>query len=240
MKTVLVLLCCLSVVGCGAVVPSRAQSVAAAGCFAQPTGLLSAAELPNGLMQTAESSSPTLGLWDNGNSAYPGFVGRSQRDFLWSGLSSDPARAYVQQAWADLRYSGQAPAGFIPRTGPLFTAYPTQVFQVAEASNDFGTVQNAQKWLSGQRYIYRQNSDPKARSGVTAVLQVARIGDDTFSYQLSNGVSGDLYTNVQARSGSVIWAIAIDSGPQFNASPESEGLMASLAAHEHAACGFAA
>jgi hypothetical protein len=230
--------CCLTLVGCGPVVPSRAQS--GVSCSAQTTGLLTSADLPAGLTQISEGSSPTLGLWGHGNSAYPGFVGRSQRNFLWSGLSSDPARAYVQQAWADLHYEGQAPEGFIPKTGPLFTAFPTQIFQLSESSSDFGSVQNAQKWLSGQRFIYQPNNDPKTRSGVTAVLQVARIGDETFSYQLNNGPSGDLYTNVQARSGSVVWAISIDSGPQYSASPQSVGFITSLAAREHAKCGSAA
>jgi len=237
-KAAVLLLCCLTVVGCGAVVPSSAQ--AGPSCFAQPTGLLTIDQLPTGLTQVSENTSPVLGLFGNGDAAYPGFVGLSQRTFLWSGLSGGTPRQFVQQAWADLHYTGNAPAGFIPKSGPLFVAYPSQILQIAEASMDFGNVQGAQKWLDSQRSLYRANNDPHTRAGVTVNLPTERIGDDTFAYQLSNGASGDLYTNIQARSGFVVYGIGIDSGPQYSVGPRVVGLMTSLTAREHAVCGTAA
>jgi hypothetical protein len=195
--------------------------------------------MPAGLVQISGGSSAVLGLLGHGDAAFTGFNGRAQKNFIWSGLSTGTPRQLVEQAWASLHYSGVAPLDFIPTDGPLFSDYPTQVFQIAEASLDFGSVQDAQKWLQSQRDLYRPNNDPNTRSGITLNPATARIGDDTFAYQLSHGPSGDLVTDIQSRVGHVVYGLSIDSGPQFTAVDHGVGLTTSLAAREHAVCGAA-
>lgn len=232
----LTLIClCLGLVACGPVETSNAQP--APDCVVQTTGLLALNEVPMDLKQQTEGTSPVLGLLGNGDSAYPGFIGRSQRDFLWTGLYDGTPRALVDQAWSDLHYGSTAPVGFIPSTGALFATYPGQVFRVAEATMDFGSVEMAQKWLVNQQSMNMPNNDPKTRNGVETNPPTVKLGDDTFAYQLTHGPSGDVFTDVQSRVGSIVYAISIDGGPSYDGVTSAVALNGSLHAKEHATCG---
>lgn len=228
---------CLALTGCGAIVNSSAQPGPA--CAVGTTGLLALGEMPSELTLEHEGTSPVLGLLGNGDNAYPDFKGRSQRDFIWTGLLSGTPRALVEKAWSDLHYSGTAPVTFIPAAGQLYVTYPTQLFHVAESTMDFGSVQAAQKWLSDQRQLNAPNSDPKVRAGVESNPATVQIGDDTFTYQVTHGASGDVFTDIEARVGSVILAVSIDGGPSYDGVGKGVGLVGNLHAKEHATCGVA-
>src|SRR4029077_1598175 len=141
------LLGCVLLAGCGPVASSQSSIP----CAAQTTGLLTAAEVSPNLTKRADNTSSTLGLWNNGDAAYPSFKGDAERILLWSGLYDGTPRSLVNQAWTDLHHSGVAPVDFIPNNGELFSAYPSQVFRVSEASLDFGTEGEAMQWMSAQR-----------------------------------------------------------------------------------------
>jgi hypothetical protein len=225
---------CLLVAACGVVAPSSAQ--VGPDCVTQPESLLSASDLPNGLSQSSEGRRPMLGLLGNGDSDYPNFRGRAQRNFLWVGLSNGAPRTLVNKAWSDLHYSGEAPSGFIPNDGPLFTDYPQQVFRISEASLDFGTVSEAQKWMDAQRVMNAPNSDPSTRNGIEGDLTTTPIGDESLAYQISHGSSGDLVTGIQARFGSIVYGVSFDSGPKFAADGIAVSLIKKLEAHVHGLC----
>src|SRR5207245_1151665 len=136
---IVLLLACSLLAGCGAVASSNGQArqQSGSGCVAPTNGLLTAAEVSPDLTQWTEGSGAALGLWNNGDTAYPNFKVSAARIFLWSGLYAGTPRALVTQAWANLHYSGTAPVSFIPKTGALFSTYPSQTFRVAEARLDF-------------------------------------------------------------------------------------------------------
>jgi hypothetical protein len=239
----------LVIAGCGpvatqaaAAVPMPSPSPAVVACAAQTGGLLTASEMASTLTQAPdltqwnEGASPTLGLLGNGDANYQSFVGLSQRTFLWTGLYSGEPQELVSEAWSDLHYSGTVPVGFIPSSGALFASYPSSVFRIAEETEDFGTIAEAEKWMDVQRANNPSNTDPTSRNGVESDLTVPIVGDDTFAYQISNGPSGDVLTDIQARVGTVVVSVGIDSGPQVNATASASALLLSLMSKERSTC----
>ena len=234
MKMRLLLLSLVSVAACGA--PVSSANVQSIPCTAQAASLLAVSELPVGLTLWNENSSPNLGLLHNGDSAYKGFLGRAQRTFLWTGLYSGAPRDLVNRAWSALNYPGQAPVGFIPHAGALFTTYPGEIYRLSEASLSFGSVASAQQWMTDQRQENVPNSDPLTRNGIETNPATGALGDDTFAYTISSGPNSDVYTDIQARVGDVVYGVGIDGGPRLAGVSTSAGLMRSLLGKEHAVC----
>ena len=170
-------LCCLVVLGAcgraGSAQPQRAVlgvSASVSACAVQTTsGLLTADEIATDMatQDPPPSTSTSLGLFGDGDNAYPGYVGNASASFYWTGLASTQAQSLIGQAWGGLNYSGTPPPGdFLPSAGGLFTTYPQQIFLVAEEVDDFGSVSNAEQWMSYQRQDNPPNSNPKFGNGV--------------------------------------------------------------------------
>ncbi len=217
--------------------PSSVDSTSPATCASGLGGLLTASQIGSDFMQVGEGTSPVLGLWNNGDAAYPDFKSMSDRRFIWNGLTKGTGRTEVVQAWADLHYSGSPPIDFIPHSGRLFASYPSQVFMVAESRADFGATSDAEHWMSFQRQNNQPNSNPNTRNGIETIPAVQQVGDDTFEFQTTSGQSADLYTDVEARVGSIIYAVSLDSGPAYAASGDAASLVTRLCAQVQSTCG---
>jgi hypothetical protein len=189
-------------------------------CAIQTDGLLTAAELPSNLTPEWPASSlvgPIGPYYDlgGGGPVYPGSIGDANEYFQWSGFTSHPV-------------SG------IPSSGPIYTSHPTQVFQLAEEIDNWGTVDNAKRWIASQRL----NPGDMAPS----------LGDDTFMYHYDVGEGidsapyadlhpGDVYTNIEVRDGSIVFALSVDSGPEADPAALAVSIVRSLIAKERVVCG---
>lgn len=242
------LVLCVFLTGCGAAVPSavaHSHSTPAAvrltgvGCMTSTGTLLTAAAMPTSVVMLAEAATPKLGLLGNGDARYPTFVGRVARVFDWTNLSSTTVRNMVNQAWSQLNYSGTAPAGFLPTGGPLYSNYPTQIFRITEAVDNFGSISEAESWMSGQRSDNTPNANPATRNGVETNPQVATIGGDTFAYQITKAAGGDILTEVEIRQGDLVLGVSIDGAPQSSGLQIASSLTRSLLAKEQATCAAA-
>jgi hypothetical protein len=196
--------------------------------------------MPQGLSLLSETSRPTLGLYGSGDSRYPDYKGGAERIFIWSDLSSGTPQSLVQDAWAQLHNKGAAPLGFIPSSGALFTDYPDQIFQVAESSDDFGSSAEAQMWMAMQSSRSAQGGGTGPAAGQQTVLTAPTDGDQGVAYQVANGPSGDVYTDMVSRFGSVVIGISIDSGPGLTggADLQARTLLRGLTQAETSVCGM--
>jgi hypothetical protein len=229
---------------------SKASKVTDASCAIQTSGLLAADDLPPQMATQGPppSTSTTLGLLGNGDAAYPGYVGNASAAFFWKGLSSPSSEASVDQGWTAVNGSGEpTPGDFIPNGGPLYTENPAQVFLIAEEVSDFGSVANAQLWMSGQREVNQTNTDAKYGAGVESLPIAPQLGDDTFLFEVDKGAPtdsdsytgafvGDVYSDIQVRVGQLLYAISVDAAPGANGASITEGLVQQLMAKEAAAC----
>jgi hypothetical protein len=179
---------------------------------AQTTGLLTLPEVESVLGSSAAGWLQT----SDGSSPVLGLWG--------NGDASYPG--FVGRAQRDFQLGGQSGAG------------TPQIFHVAEASMDFGSVQMAQKWLAGQRTINIPNDNPRTRNGVESIIATATIGDDTFAYQLPGRPDG-VYTDIESRIGPYLLAVSTQTSPTFDATTAVVSLLGSLHAKEQAACGVA-
>ncbi|TMG24735.1 MAG: hypothetical protein E6H97_10120 [Chloroflexi bacterium] len=200
----------LLLTACGAVVTPRVLTPVH--CVAQTTGLLTLPEV-----ESALGSSATGWLAANdGSSPVLGLWGNG--DAFYPG--------FVGRAQRDFQHSEQGRAG------------AAQLFHVAVASSDFGSVQMAQKWLANQRVMNIPNDKPNERNGVETIPATVTIGDDTFAYQLP-GTSEGVFTDIESRVGPYLLAVSTQSSPTYDALSAVVTLMTSLHAKEHAVCGVA-
>lgn len=233
------------------VAPALGSFATAPLCSVQTTtGLLTASEIAPQLavQNPPPSTSDSLGLFGNGDSAYPGYVGNASASFYWTGLASSEAQALTGEAWSGLKYSGTPPPGdFLPSSGGLYSAYPQQVFLVAEQVDNFGSVANATQWMTFQRQDNPANSNPKYGNGVESDPTVASLGDDTFVYQLDRGAPtaslnytgafvGDVYTDLEVRTGDLIYSISVDSSAGVDAVSTAISLVQQLMSKEASSC----
>jgi hypothetical protein len=208
-------------------------------CALQPGALLTLADMPAHLVVESppEGRVGPLGLLDNGDAYYPGYVGHSYASFDWSGFLSGPSGA-----------AGRQSSPSIPATGPLYSSSPGQVLQVAEQVSDFGSLTNAQRWMTVQHQCNQPNDIPNTNNGVERDATVPRLGDDTLVYQLDDGAPpsfkpftgpfvGHVYTDIVVRQGDLIFAIGIDSGPNIDAVSLAQSLIINLLAKDAAMCG---
>ncbi len=160
---------------------------------------------------------------------YPGSVGKATEYFQWTGFSSRPIQ--------------DVPAG-----GPIYDAHPTQVFQLAEEIDDWGTLANAERWMAAQRGSNQPNAIPDYGNGVERIATAPPIGDDTFLYQIDDGATynsvphtgpyvGHVYTNIEVRDGRLMFALSIDSGPGAGPATLAVTIIRTLIAKERAVCG---
>ncbi len=199
---------CLLLTACGAALTPSAH--AASHCVAQTTGLLTLPELESALGFSA------TGWLDAGDGSSP-VLG-----LLGDGDASYPG--FVGRAQRDFQQSGHG------------TALSAELFHVAEASMDFGSVQMAQKWLANQKANNIPNDNPIERNGVETDPATVTIGDDTFTYQLP-GRSEGVFTDIESRVGPYLLAVSTQSSPTYDAVSAVVSLMTSLHAKEHAVCG---
>jgi hypothetical protein len=230
---------------------SAGTGAAVSRCAVQTTtGLLTASEIATqmAVQNPPPSTSNSLGLFGNGDSAYPGYVGNASASFYWTGLASPNAQALIGQDWARRNYSGTPPPGdFLPSGGELYTAYPHRVFLVAEGVDNFGSVVNAEQWMRYQRQDNPQNTNPKFGNGVESDPTVAAMGDDIFVYQLDRGAPtasseytgvfvGDVYTDLEVRAGALIYSISVDASPGVDSVGQAVSLAQHLMSKEAASC----
>jgi hypothetical protein len=227
-----------------------AATVSSACMVQTTTGLLTAAQVGPQMAthNPPPSTSTSLGLFGDGDSAYPGYVGRASGSFYWTGLASPQAETLTGQAWSGLNYSGTPPPGdFLPSGGDLYLAYPAQEFLVAEEVDDFGSATNTEQWMSYQRQDNPPNRDPKSGNGVESDPTIAPIGDDDFVYQLDRGAPttsddysgnlvGDVYTDLEVRTGDLIFSVSLDASPGVDGVQAVVSLSQQLIAKENSSC----
>lgn len=203
-------------------------------CAIQTIGLLTAAQLPPHMTAQwpATSFLGAIGPYHDlggGGPFYPGSIGRADGDFRWTGFPSQPLQG-------------------VPANGSLYVSHPTQVFQLIEEIDDWGTVANATRWMAGQRGSNTLNTIPDYGNGVERVVSVPATGDDAFMYQIDEGAAynstphtgpyvGHIYTDIGVRLGALMFALSIDSGPDANPASLAVSLARSLMAKEQAVCG---
>jgi hypothetical protein len=192
--------------------------------------------MPPSMKVTATGSSPHLGLFNGGDNAYPTFVGRASTVFDWSALSTVGVRTLLNAAWKQLNYSGAAPSGFLPVSGLLYADYPTQLFRITEAVENFGSVSEAEAWMAVQRTDNAPNSNPATRNGDEVGLKVSRIGDDSFAYQITKAAGGDTLTDVIVRENDLLLGISIDAGPHAPGLETASSLVGKLLTKEQTTC----
>ena len=181
-------------------------------CVAQTTGLLTLPEVVSSLGSSA------TGWLQVGEASSP-VLG-----LLGNGDASYPG--FVGRAQRDFKQDSPGPTG------------SAQLFHVAVASIDFGSLQMAQKWMAGQRVMNVPNDNPITRNGVETVPSTVMIGDDTFAFQLP-GMPHGVFTDIQSRVGAYLFSVSTESSPTYDAISAAVKLMTSLHAKEHAACGVA-
>ena len=219
-------------------------------CVLQTFTLLTAAEIPVRLTPEfpAMSKAGGPGLLGNGDASYPGYVGDANAYFAWSGLLSGTPAAMVASAYAASGNKAPLGPGDLPEGGPLYTRYPHQIFQVAEATSDFGSVLTAKRWMASQRLEHPAEDVANYGSGVERSPAVPSMGDDTFIYQIDDGAPydstpftgpyvGHVYTDVEVRVGGVIFAVSVDSGPSIDSASFAASVVSHLMANERSACG---
>jgi hypothetical protein len=189
-------------------------------CAIQTIGLLTPAQLPAHLTPEwpASSEAGTIGPYydlGGGGPVYPGSIGDANEYFQWTGFTTHPLED-------------------LPSNGPMYATHPTQVFQLAEEVDDWGTVTNAKRWMASQRV----NQGDIVRS----------LGDDTFMYHANEGEAndappytdanpGDVFTDIEVREGDTMFALSIDAGPAADPESLAVSIMRSLMAKERAVCG---
>jgi hypothetical protein len=228
----------LAIGGCG-VVPgavSHAQhatafpdvNLSSRPCAVQTITLLTEAELPAKLTPQGPPSSEVgpRGLLDG---ATDGSVGRAYEYFQSTGAST---------------LFGQATAlGGIP-----YTTHRSEISQLAEGIDEYGTVATAERWMNGQRASNQPNNIPMFGDGVERIPSVPSLGDDTFMYQIDEGAPynatpylgayvGHVYTNIEVRNGDLIFAVSIDSVAGDGAASLAISVARDLIAKEQSACG---
>jgi hypothetical protein len=208
-------------------------------CVVQPETLLTATDLPANLIVQFPPSGRVggPGLLDNGDAAYPGYVGRSTASFQWSGFDPGPVGS-----------NGTQTSPSLPTGGELYTSTPGQVLQLSEEASDWGSVANAERWMMSQHQEHQPNDIANTRNGVEVNPTVASLGDDTLVYQIDEGAPpssqpftgpfvGHVYTGIEVRQGELIFAISIDSGPTLDAASLAQTLMTKLIANDAMSCG---
>jgi hypothetical protein len=234
-------------------VPTHAPAVINAPnlpCALQTDTLLTQAELPVAMTPEfpAISQAGGPGLLDNGDAAYLGYVGDADAYFQWTGLLSGPPATMVAQAYAASGNQAPLAPGDLPEGGPLYTTYPNDVYQIAEATSDFGSVANAEKWMTMQRQDHPAEDVQDYGSGVERIPPVAPMGDDTFIYQIDDGAPntstaftgayvGHIYTDIEVRTGDVIFAVSLDSGSSVDSASMADSIVRNLTAKEQSVCG---
>ena len=188
--------------------PSTSTAHLAKNCVAQTSGLLTVTEVESTLSLDAAGWHMT----GEGGSPLLGLLG--------NGDASYPG--FVGRAQRD--FENKQPGA--------------QVFHVAEASMDFGSVQMAEKWLAGQRQMNIPNDNPKTRNGVETIAMTALIGDDTFAYQIPGAADG-VFTDIQSRVGPYVFGVFTQSSAAYAAVDGVVKLMTSLHLKEQAVCGVA-
>ena len=228
--------------------PPTTPSATTAGlpCQLGDAVLLAASALPASMEAAGPPVTDTaLGLNDNGDSAYPGYVADTSEYFSWTGLTSGSAETIVQQGYASAVPSSAGatpPSMFVPPVSPLYSDYPAQVFLVSEEVSDFGRVSSAEAWLTGQRAIEAPGASGGPGAGVLKLPSVAPLGDDSFVYQTTASATSpsDTFTDIEVREGAAIYAVSIDSGANANAVALARALVAQLVERAAARCGDAA
>jgi hypothetical protein len=252
--------CCLALVACqsAAASPQGGRKTAAARptfnapllpCVLQTFTLLTSAEIPVRLTPEFPSVSRAggPGLLDNGDAYYPGYVGDADAYFAWSGLLSGAPAAMVARAYAASGNKAPLTLGDLPEGGPLYTTYPHQIFQVAEATSDFGSVVTAKRWMASQRMDHPAEDIANYGSSVERRPTVQSMGDDTFIYQIDDGAPynstpftgpyvGHIYTDIEVRVDGVIFAVSVDSGPSIDSASFAASVVSHLMAKERSAC----
>lgn len=203
-------------------------------CAIQTIRLLDLAQLPPHLTPEFPAASllGAIGPYHDlggGGPFYPGSIGRAAEYFQWTGFTSHPLQG-------------------VPANGALYVSHPTQVFQLAEEIDDWGTLANATQWMATQRESNTLNTIPDYGNGVERVVPVPSMGDDAFMYQIDDGAAyisaphtgpyvDHIYTGIEVRTGSLMFAVSIDSGPDANPAALGVSIMQRLMAKERAVCG---
>jgi hypothetical protein len=244
----------------GALENARAASVATSAiptfnaprlpCVLQTFTLLTKTEIPVPLTPEfpATSRAGGPGLLDNGAAFYPDYVGDADAYFSWTGLLSGTPAAMVATAYAASGNKAPLQPGELPEGGPLYTTYPRQIFQVAEATSDFGSVVTAKRWMASQRMEHPPEDIANYGSGVERSPAVPSMGDDTFIYQIDSGARydstpftgpyvGHVYTDIEVRVSDVIFAVSVDSGPSVDSASFAASVVSHLVAKEKSVCG---
>jgi hypothetical protein len=201
-------------------------------CPIQTVSLLTPAELPPHLTPEWSPSSLAGDIgpdYDTGGPVYPGSIGDANEYLQWTGFSAHPVQG-------------------VPAGGALYTTQPTQVFQLAEEIDDWGTVQNGERWMATQRQSNQFNTVADYGDGVERIPSVPPMGGDAFMYQIDDGAAsnstphtgpyvGHIFTDLEVRVGVLMFALSIDSGPDANPAQIAVSIMRSLMAKERSVCG---
>jgi len=201
-------------------------------CSIQTVSLLTPAELPPHLTPEWPPSSLVGDIgpdYDTGGAVYPGSIGDANEYLQWTGFSAHPIEG-------------------VPSGGTLYTTHPTQVFQLAEEIDDWGTVQNGERWMATQRQSNQFNTVPDYGDGVERIPAVPAMGGDAFMYQIDDGAAynstphtgpfiGHIDTDIEVRVGVLMFALSIDSGPDADPAALAVSIMRSLMAKERTVCG---
>jgi hypothetical protein len=201
-------------------------------CAIQTAALLSLAQLPAHLTPELPASSQIgdIGPYHDlgGGPVYPGSVGNAGETFQWSGFMSGPIQG-------------------VPAGGLIYVTRPTQVFQLAEEIDDWGTLGNAERWMATQRESNQPNAIPDFGNGVERVATTPALGDDSLLYQIDDGATynsaphtgpyvGHIYTSLEVRDGHLMFAVSLDSGPAAGPATLAVTIIRSLIAKERSVC----
>jgi hypothetical protein len=136
-------------------------------------------------------------------------------------------------------------------TDPVFAQNPDQVVVFTEEVQDFGQLDQAQLWMDRARTAYATNLQPNALDGVTIDFTAPALGSDVIAYQEDWGadtptstpytgpLTGEVETVIQVRRGTVVFAIALQSGPGASVRETATKLMQQLIDQGATACGSA-
>jgi hypothetical protein len=107
-------------------------------CLVRPTTIPNAANMPGAMVRAERLLSGTTAQYAE---HYPQYRGFGEAVYVWTGLISGPATRLVSPskgANAGSERRDLDAVDNLPHTGPLFTDYPTQIFDVALQVDDFG------------------------------------------------------------------------------------------------------
>ncbi len=253
-----------AIAGCGGAVDShRANAdaartsapisgIASLPCLVRPTLLPSAADMPVPMTRAEPLSyGPSIGYLGR-TDPYPTYKGFGEVIYAWTGLTSGPA-ARFDVSNASTTSGNQAhdtnPVDNLPSSGPLFTDYPMQIFDVSLEIGDFGTVPAAERWMTQSRQSDPVNDIP-VQGNLVRYITVPSLGDDTFAMQLDRSYAGgsgampqlgpfvgDVYTDIEVREGMYVYAASIDASPMAGAVTAAVRLLQLMTTREPAACG---